>query len=225
MKQKPANLLCVLCEPEPQFGSAPAQISRFILQTNQPCFVPLCHPFFQSLLHEPIISKMHLRFRFRINNACGEWRRWLFTLMEFCAPPRLHLLAALEYPPLQLINRLAGIKSDGENMPQRCGASASRSEKLRGWSQEGMARRVIAFVEEVKCFSPSFFCARLKFCQRDKPLWIMYNEEAYIVGRMKAVNTWVSVQCNNFIRWETAYRPLFAVVWGKICSIILIITF
>lgn len=46
--------------------------------------------------------------------------------------PSLHLLAALETPSLQLIKRLAGIKSDGENMPQHCKASASHSETLRG---------------------------------------------------------------------------------------------
>lgn len=63
-----------------------------------------------------------------------------------------------------------------------------------------MAYRVIAFVKEVKCFSPPFFSARLEFCQRDKPLGIMYNANVEIVGRMQAVNTWglcVLQLCNN----------------------------
>lgn len=54
------------------------------------------------------------------NEDDGFSPSWNFV----CLSSSLHLLAALETPSLQLIKRLAGIKSDGENMPQRCRASA-----------------------------------------------------------------------------------------------------
>lgn len=60
------------------------------------------------------------------NEDDGFSPSWNFV----CLSSSLHLLAALETPSLQLIKRLAGIKSDGENMPERCRASALQSLSL-----------------------------------------------------------------------------------------------
>lgn len=127
---------------------------------------------------------------------------WNFVRLS----PSLHLLAALETPSLQLIKRLAGIKSDGGNMPQCCRASASHSETLWGRSQGGMARRVIAFVKEVKCFSPPFFAQDLNSANATNPseLCIMKRHKLWEECRLKIHG--VSVYCSNahLIGWETA---------------------